>query len=43
MFNETSVSQALGIAVKEAFNNGGLTTSNPNKQQMLNSGRLQVS
>jgi hypothetical protein len=43
MFNDTGVSQALGIAVKEAFNNGGLTTSNPNKQQMLNSGRLQVS
>jgi hypothetical protein len=43
MFNDTGVSQALGIAVKEAFNNGGLTTSNPNKQQMLKSGSLQHS
>jgi hypothetical protein len=43
MFNDTGVSQALGVAVKEAFNNGGLTTSNPNKQQLMNSGRLQYS
>lgn len=43
MFSDTGVSQALGVAVKEAFNNGGLTTSNPNKQQMLKSGSLQVS
>jgi hypothetical protein len=43
MFNDTGVSQALGVAVKEAFNNGGLTTSNPNKQQLMNSGNLQYS
>lgn len=43
MFNDTGVSQALGVAVKEAFNNGGLTTSNPNKQQLMNSGKLQYS
>ena len=41
MFNDTGVSQALGVAVKEAFTNGGLTTSNPNKQQLMNSGNLQ--
>ena len=43
MFNDTGVSQALGVAVKEAFNNGGLTTSYPNKQQLMNSGNLQYS
>ena len=43
MFNDTGVSQALGVAVKEAFTNGGLTTSNPNKQQLMNSGNLQYS
>jgi hypothetical protein len=43
MFNDTGVSQALGVAVKEAFNNGGLTTSNPNKHQLMNSGNLQYS
>ena len=43
MFNDTGVSQALGVAVKESFNNGGLTTSNPNKQQLMNSGNLQYS
>lgn len=43
MFKDTGVSQALGVAVKEAFINGGLTTSNPNKQQLMNSGNLQYS
>jgi hypothetical protein len=43
MFNDTGVSQALGIAVKDVFNNGGLTTTNPNKQQLRNSGVLQYS
>lgn len=43
MFNDTGVSQALGVAVKESFTNGGLTTSNPNKQQLMNSGNLQYS
>ena len=43
MFNDTGVSQALGVAVKDAFNNGGLTTPNPNKQQLMNSGNLQYS
>lgn len=43
MFNDTGVSQALGVAVKDAFTNGGLTTSNPNKQQLMNSGNLQYS
>ena len=43
MFNDTGVSQALGVAFKEAFTNGGLTTSNPNKQQLMNSGNLQYS
>jgi methyl-accepting chemotaxis protein len=43
MFNDTGVSQALGVAVKEAFNNGGLTTTNPNKQQLRNPGVLQYS
>jgi hypothetical protein len=43
MFNDTGVSQALGIAVKDAFNNGGLTTTNPNKQQLRNPGVLQYS
>jgi hypothetical protein len=43
MFNDTGVSQALGIAVKDAFTNGGLTTTNPNKQQLRNPGVLQYS
>ncbi len=43
MFNDTGVSQALGVAVKEAFTNGGLTTTNPNKQQLRNPGVLQYS
>ena len=43
MFNDTGVSQALGIAVKDVFTNGGLTTTNPNKQQLRNPGVLQYS
>jgi hypothetical protein len=43
MFNDTGVSQALGVAVKDAFTNGGLTTTNPNKQQLRNPGVLQYS
>lgn len=34
MFRDTGVSQALGMAVKEAFNNGGLTAPTSNKQQL---------
>jgi hypothetical protein len=34
MFRDTGVSQALGVAVKEAFNNGGLTAPTANKQQL---------
>ena len=36
MLKDTSVSQALGIAVKEAFNNGGLTAPTSNRQKLLN-------
>jgi hypothetical protein len=36
MFKDTGVSQALGVAVKEAFNNGGLTAPTSNKQKLLN-------
>lgn len=36
MFKDTGVSQALGIAVKEAFNNGGLTAPTSNKQKLMN-------
>lgn len=36
MFKDTSVSQSLGVAVKEAFNNGGLTSPTSNKQKLLN-------
>lgn len=41
MFKDTSVSQALGVAVKEAFNNGGLTAPTSNKQQLFNQGVYQ--
>jgi hypothetical protein len=43
MFKDTGVSQALGVAVKEAFNNGGLTAPTSNKQQLLNPGIAQYS
>jgi hypothetical protein len=36
MFKDTGVSQALGVAAKEAFNNGGLTAPTSNKQKLLN-------
>jgi hypothetical protein len=38
MFKNTDVSQALGTAVKESFNNGGLTSPTSNKQQLFNPG-----
>ena len=36
MFKDTGVSQALGVAVKEVFNNGGLTAPTSNKQKLMN-------
>lgn len=38
MFKNTDVSQALGMAVKESFNNGGITSPTSNKQQLFNPG-----
>ncbi|NBU81300.1 MAG: hypothetical protein EBS55_06600 [Flavobacteriaceae bacterium] len=43
MFKDTGVTQAMSVAVKEAFNNGGLTAPTSNKQQLLNPGIGQYS